>query len=89
MQEWYPSIDQLKDPVSLERTIRQILKQHYDLVNKMKSQSVTSSKESMESGNGPADTKLLGLYVEPVDTDSLDNGATLKFNKSRNTFSFQ
>jgi hypothetical protein len=95
-QRWYPTPNQLK-PEHLERTIRQMLQQHYDLQDQLdatreqlaRPQLQPTNKTTGSNGNGPADTKLLGLHVEPVDTNSMANGATLKFNKARGTFSFQ
>jgi hypothetical protein len=94
-QRWYPTPSQLK-PEQLERTIRQMLQQHYDLQDQLDAAREQLARPQLEpakttgsTGNGPADTKFLGLHVEPVDVASMANGATLKFNKARGTFSFQ
>lgn len=91
---WFPSKEQLKDPESLELTLRQILTQHYALVDKFNKGSEKESNPEKETskfppGSGPSNTVILGLHVEPVDTQTLTNGATLKYNKARGTFSFQ
>lgn len=93
-QRWFPSQQQLRDPSSLERSFRQLLEKHYSLQDQfdaMREQMAkpASTKPATTTNSGPADTKLLGLNVEPVDTTSLANGATLKYNKARGTFSFQ
>jgi hypothetical protein len=92
-ERWYPSQEQLKDPSSLERSFRQLLTQHYDLQDQhdalLAKVNAKPAATTSQDTSGPATTKLLGLHVEPVDTNSLANGATLKFNKSRGTFSFQ
>jgi hypothetical protein len=89
---WFPTSGQLKDPDSLERALRQVLTQHYALQDKFdalqKAHSETPPAPS-EIPNGPSNTKVCGLPVEPVDTQTMANGATLKFNKTRGTFSFQ
>lgn len=99
---WFPTKSQLSDPEALERTLRQVLTQHYALQDKYdalaksggsgpeKSSAPASAPESaFPPGSGPSDTKLLGLNVEPVDVQTLADGATLKFNRTRGTFSFQ
>ena len=87
---WYPSKEQLKDPEALERSVRQILKQQYDLKDRV--DATTGSPQPAQPApsetQGPSTTKLLGLFVEPVDTSTLADGATLKYSKSRGTFFF-
>ena len=89
---WYPSRDQLKDPAATERAFRQLLNQHYDLVDQVDAMRQAppqgTSGATSTSGNGPSDTKLLGLYVQPVDVTQLANGATLKFDKKNESFKF-
>lgn len=94
---WYPSahqIDEARNPGGLERSIRQILKQHYDLQDEFKAykdahppqQQAAASKNPFPPGSGPTDTYLLGLPVKPIDSTTLTNGATLKWNKSTGSF---
>jgi hypothetical protein len=94
---WYPSSDQLKDPASTQRAMKQVLDQLYALQDQHdKLQAAHSALQAKVNapvsgpppGSGPTDTQILGLRVEPVDTQVLANGAALKFNKARGTFSF-
>jgi hypothetical protein len=95
---WYPTESQLKDPASTTRALKQVLDQFYTL--QTQHQALQHSHDALLAktnvkpsgpppGSGPSDTQLLGLRVEPVDTNNLANGATLKYNSSRGTFSFQ
>jgi hypothetical protein len=93
---WYPAIDQVKDPATLQNTLRVVLDQFYalqdahDALQKSHAELQKQVSNSTTTGaNGPANTKLLGLNVEPVDVNSLANGAALKYNSKRGTFSFQ
>jgi len=93
---WYPSADQLKDPATTQRAMKQVLDQLYSLQDQhsalQASHAALQSKVAASTPaevNGPANTKLLGLNVAPVDTNSLANGATLKYNKATGNFSFQ
>lgn len=95
---WYPTTTQLKDPQSMFLVMKQTLDQLYALQDRhdalQKSHTelqakVGEKKTGSPPGSGPADTQLCGLFVEPVDTNSMANGATLKYNKARGTFSFQ
>ena len=91
---WYPSADQLKDPIATERSFRQLLDQHYHLQDQVNALTAKQSAPSAPAtsgappGSGPADTMLLGLPVAPADPQSLANGATLKFNKKTGSFQF-
>ena len=96
-ERWYPSRNQLKDPESLERTLRQVLHQHYTLQDQfaalLKAKSVaaaptTSAPAGPPPGSGPTDTMLCGLYVAPIDTTKLADGATLKYSKTNGNFHF-
>jgi hypothetical protein len=40
-------------------------------------------------GSGPTDSMVCGLRVAPIDSNSLANGASLKYNKATGNFSFQ
>jgi len=50
--------------------------------------AASASAPGPPPGSGPADTMLLGLHVAPIDTQTLANGATLKFNKAAGNFYF-
>lgn len=92
---WYPHRDQLRDPDAAARTMKQVLDQLYalqdshDALKKQVAAMPASTTPAAPPGSGPANTKLLGLNVEPVDTKTLTNSMTLKYNPSRGTFSFQ
>ncbi len=90
---WYPSSQELKDPAALERSFRQLLTQHYTLQDqfndlKSKPSAPATSSPAPASTDSPAGTKFLGLHVAPVDTQTLVDGATLKFNKKAGNFQF-
>ncbi len=90
---WYPTQEQLKDTSALERALRQVLKQHYDLADRHQRllERVNSSRPASEGppqGSGPTDTMLLGLRVAPVDVQTLADGATLKYSKKDGNFRF-
>ena len=97
---WYPTTAQLGDTSALERTLRQVLTQHYalvDRVNAMEAGGAAKGKEASTGakaagpfppGSGPADSYLLGLPVTPVDVETLADGATLKYVAKQRTFTF-
>lgn len=87
---WQPTIEQVKTPEALHRTLKQVLEQHYALQDRFNDlhARVKSSESAAGAPQGPATTKLLGLNVEPVDTQALADGAALKFVKARGTFRF-
>jgi hypothetical protein len=94
---WYPVGEQLKDASSLQRTFKQVLDQLYalqDQHDKLKEAhsalqaKVGATQGGPPPGSGPSDSMLLGLRVAPVDTQTLANGATLKFVKASGNFQF-
>jgi hypothetical protein len=92
---WYPTTGQLKDPDAVERALRQVLDQHYALqdqfhaLSKAHADLKAATTGDKMPGHGPADTRICGLFVQPVDTNTMANGATLKFNRTQGNFSFQ
>lgn len=120
MAKWYPQMDQVKDASSIQRTLKQVLDQHYALQDQYSalkasheemvatattgkgttqaaSASVSSAsaapRTQITKGNsamsgGPTNTTICGLPVQPVDVQTLANGATLKFNKTAGRFEF-
>ena len=93
-QKWYPTKQQLSDPDAVERSFRQLLKQHYDLQDRFDAMATAQTKQAEKPkgpppGSGPTDTQLCGLYVQPVNPQTMANGATLKWNKATGNFSFQ
>jgi hypothetical protein len=94
---WYPSSHQLKDASATEQAFRRLLEMHYDLVDShMALQGQVTKPAATEGtegsppppGSGPTDTQILGLRVAPVDAQTLANGATLKWNKTKGQFEF-
>jgi hypothetical protein len=89
---WFPNQTQLAGPDTLERSFRQLLTMHYSLQDRfdalMQRQSAKTMQEQSGGGGGPVDTMIAGLRVQPVDTTTLANGATLKWDKASGTFKF-
>jgi hypothetical protein len=99
---WYPSQNQLRDPVTTERSFRQVLDQLYALADShaaltkkvagMESASSAAAKSAEKSpfppGSGPTDSAICGLRVAPVDTASLADGTKLTFVKAANNLQF-
>lgn len=96
---WFPTVTQLSDPAAVERSFRQILTQHYELQDRFAELHATMTKaagpaaapgpEAREGpAPGPATQQLLGLPVGPIDVNSLANGATLRYDKTRRMFIF-
>lgn len=92
-QRWYPTTQQLKDTGSLERSFRQLLNQHYTLVDRFNELLVSMGKPvetptGPPPGCGPADTQILGLSVAPMDSQTLADGAKLTWVKKDGVFKF-
>lgn len=88
---WYPNKTQLKDVDATHRAFKQVLDQHYALVDKinaMQEKAGTPATKGPPPGSGPTDTQICGLFVAPVDVQTLANGATLKFDKASGNFKF-
>lgn len=91
---WYPSERQLSNPSDLERAIRQVLLQQYNLeaqVRKLEAALAakgTDAKVGAPAGSGPTDSMLLGLHVAPIDTRTLPDGAKLQWSKATGQFVF-
>lgn len=89
---WYPSIDQMKDPETSMRMMKQVLDLHYALEDKVtamqspKKGSVAPTKGAPPPGCGPADTQILGLRVAPVDVSTLADGTRLTWVKAQGHF---
>jgi hypothetical protein len=78
---WYPTTAQLGDPSSLERAFRQTLKQQYEhadslaaVAGKVNAPAPAAPAAAPET-NGPTNTKMLGLNVTPIDTNSTPLGS--------------
>jgi hypothetical protein len=94
---WYPQADQLKDPHTTQRAMKQVLDQLYTLQDQHSAlqashtalqSKVGKTQEGPPPGSGPTDSQIVGLRVAPVDTNTLANGATLKFVKASGHFEF-
>lgn len=89
---WYPTSNQIDTPEKMQNTLRIMLDQHYalqDAHDKLMAATSAPSEEPSSPyppGSGPTDTMICGLRVQPVDTTTLSNGATVKWNKSTGTF---
>lgn len=90
-QRWYPTEQQLKDPQAVERSTRQILKQHYALADKVAgaaaAQAASTSAPPVPA-NGPSNSKLLGLNVAPIDTSAQAPGSALSWNPTLGQIQF-
>jgi hypothetical protein len=87
-QRWYPVSSDLKDLAGVERSFRQLLTQHYALQDRLETMQSEQQAPAQASASGPIDTKLLGLRVQPIDTKTLADGATLKWDRASGTFKF-
>ena len=98
---WYPQANEISSHASLQNTLRVVLDQFYALQDQhdmlMQSHAAlegqvreqsASAREGPPPGSGPTDTQICGLRVTPIDTNSLANGASLKYNKSLGQFEF-
>lgn len=91
LQRWYPTKQQVTaDP---EKVIREVLRQHYDLLDRHEAllrqvHAPATKPTGPPPGSGPTDTMLCGLLVEPVDSRTLANGATLKWVAADGRFKF-
>jgi len=91
---WFPSEKQLKDPKELEKSLRQVLTQHYALQDRFDQMQKERDKPKVDDGtpppgSGPTDSMICGIRVHPVDTQALANGATLVYDKPSGIFKFQ
>lgn len=94
---WYPTPDQLSTPDKAHMALKQVLQQHYTLVDQH-AKTVAALAEAQAQlaklqqgpgrGNGPTDTTLLGVLVQPADLTTLASGATLRWDKNSGTFVF-
>lgn len=92
---WYPTSSEVGDAASIQRSFRRVLDQLYALQSQhdtlkaqMTAPAAKSDSTAAPAGSGPTDTMLCGLRVAPVDTQTLANGATLKYVKAQGNFAF-
>jgi len=90
---WYPSIQQLKDPVAIERSFRQILDHVYRLQD---SQDALAAAKPSGNGSGasasqtgPSTSVMLGLRVVPIDTVNEADGNVLTYVKANGDLEFR
>jgi hypothetical protein len=98
---WYPQADQLKDPATTARALKQVLDQFYALQdqhdalrkahNELQSKvgSGTTGTSVHPPGSGPSDSMVLGLRILPVDVQTLADGTKLTFVKKDGNFQFK
>jgi len=91
---WFPSSQQLKDPESTERAMREVLRLHYETVDqlnelksKVKDAPVPTAKPVL-SPNSAAVTNILGLPIFPSDTTQLADGTKLTWVAKSRRFEF-
>ena len=83
--DWYPSQEQLKDPVSTERSLRRVLQIVYGMRN------VSTVPGAGKSGTGPQSfgSAINGLPVEPFDPTTLTDGTKLTWVAANRRFEFK
>lgn len=91
---YYPTTNKLGSPRDILSVFKQVLDQHYRLVDafeayKRDNPPQASKSNGIPPGSGPADTVLLGLRVAPVDTHTLADGTKLTYVKAAGNFQFK
>jgi hypothetical protein len=85
---WYPTQNQLSAPDQLERTFRQLLQMHYEMQDRLEAMQRSQSTNTLQQGGGPIDTTIVGLPVQPIDSQTLADGAKLQWSKKDGMFKF-
>lgn len=91
-----PTRDQLDSPDKLMAVFKQVLDQHYALVDQHArtvaaldaAHRQLAKLAATPPGNGPVNSRILGAPVQPADLSTLATGATLKWDKASGTFIF-
>lgn len=94
--DWQPTAQQLDSPEKLQLAFKQLLAQHYELRDAhartlQQLQDLhrqVNTRPQFPPGNGPIDTLVLGLPVQPIDAVALADGAVLKYDKANGQFKF-
>lgn len=92
---YYPTTDKLGSPRDIRSVFKQVLDQHYRLVDAFEAYKRDNPPKTAGAngtpplGSGPADTMLLGLRVAPVDTSTLADGTKLTYVKAAGHFEFK
>lgn len=89
---WFPTVEQLSTPEKAEQTLRQVLTQFYALTDRLAalegSKPAAAAPSGPPPGSGPTDSMICGLRVQPIDTNTLNNGAILTYDKPSGQFKF-
>lgn len=95
--DYRPTTQHLDTPEKLMMVFKQVLDQHYALrdahaetlrqLHQLRAQ-VNAPQPRFPRGSGPTDTIVLGLPVQPIDTQQLADGAALKFEKATGSLKF-
>src|SRR5438034_9313143 len=91
---WYPTHLQLKDPQSIERAFREVLRMFYgmeDRVNEMHGKVNSSPAPTTPPAtktNTASITNILGLPIFPADTTQLADGTKLTWVATKRRFEF-
>jgi hypothetical protein len=88
---FYPTLPQVSTPEALERTFRQTLTQQYTLTDRhdaLAAKVNAPAASAPPTPNGPTNTKLLGLNVTPIDTNSTPYGSVPAFNPTSGQITF-
>jgi hypothetical protein len=83
--DWYPSQEQLKDPVSTERSLRRVLQ----IVYGMRNVSTVPSGKSGAAEPSSFISAINGLPVEPFDPTTLTDGTKLTWVAANRRFEFK
>jgi hypothetical protein len=72
VNRFYPTEDKLKNPRDLQAMFKQVLDQQYSLQDRFNAsqEKTASASSSATQTQGAANTKLLGLNVTPIDTQT-------------------
>ena len=79
---WYPSRDELKDQVALERSMRRVLQEVYKLKDKMEA---PATEAAPSKGTSTLST-INGLPVLPFDPSRLADGTKLTWVAAKRRF---
>jgi hypothetical protein len=94
--KWYPSAKQLGKPEETERALREILRMHYSLSDRVGTLHETVNRMPQMAGtkasqvpNSAAVTNVLGLPIVPSDTTQLADATVLTYDKAGRRFVFK
>lgn len=95
-KNYYPTESELSDPRSIRSVLQQVLQQHYALRDShaQLQQDLAAAKQqisaltSTPAPMGAINSKMLGLPIQPVDTNTLADGTKLTYVKATGNFQF-